>query len=125
MKGLIHKVRCDLYKTELRICFCKDTFSKRHDHHGNYGGCVIPEGQVIHIYLEKYGTEIHVADTAHEAFHAADFICDSAGMVNFEGSGNEHIAYLVGWIVSKIFDCLVLDNEAEEKLNKKSPGQGL
>lgn len=116
MKGLIHKVYCDMYKTDLTVCFCKDTFTRKTGHNGEFGGCVFWDGksQVMHIYLMKTDDGcISVPDAAHEAFHVADNIFERTGMVVQEETGNEHMAYLVGWVIHRIFDCLDLDNKAE------------
>lgn len=118
MKGVIHKVYCDMYKTDLTVCFHKETYKKRFGHDGsdNFAGCVIQRDGQMHIYLEKTACGgINVASCAHEAFHVADFIADRVGLVVSEGTGNEHMAYLIGWITNKIFDCLDFDNKMEEK----------
>jgi hypothetical protein len=115
----MHKVYCELYKTDLTVCFDKETFSRKFGCNGDYGGCVVQDGRTINIYLKKLGEGINVSDCSHEAYHAADFIADLTGMITHKDSGNEHIAYLVGWIVDKIFDCLELDNQWEDRqLNK-------
>lgn len=40
----------------------------------------------------------HISNIAHEAFHAADFMMDTLGIVFNKDCQNEHVAYLVGWI---------------------------
>lgn len=120
MKGLIHKVYCELYKTNLTVCFHKETFCRRYyPDCGDVGGCVVwrDEDGSINIYLERQGDAIDVSDCAHEAYHAADFIFDRCGIDYNPESGNEHMAYLVGWIVNKIFDCLSDDVKAEGIIN--------
>lgn len=43
-----------------------------------------------------------MSTVAHEAFHAADFIMDSLGVVFNKDCLNEHVAYLVGWVAKCI-----------------------
>ena len=66
--------------------------------------------RVTKLSTGKYGILINFASKAsmtmnsiaHEAFHAADSLCDELGMCNSENTGNEHIAYLVGHIADLI-----------------------
>lgn len=46
--------------------------------------------------------EITISNIAHEAYHAADHISDELGLCVSENTGNEHIAYLVGYIANAI-----------------------
>ena len=116
MKGLVHKQELELYKTGLRICFDKETMEKHCD--DDLSGCDgytwwPHQGEVLWIYLPKIKGCIDVASTAHECFHVADFIFERAGMVIQEGTGNEHMAYLIGHLVNKVFDALDFDNKLE------------
>lgn len=117
MKGLIHKKQIDLYFQPLEICFHAETHFKRvnlkPEPCGGHTNWNIDSG-VISIYIEKNDKGcISVSTAAHEAFHAADFIFEKVGAVIQEGTGNEHMAYLIGHIVDLIFDCLEVDNKAE------------
>ena len=49
---------------------------------------------------------------AHEAVHAAMGICNYCGMeVSCEDEYQEYFAYLVGWIVSKVYEALEQDGK--------------
>ena len=62
--------------------------------------------RIIKLSTDKCGILINFASKAdmtinaiaHEAFHAADDLCDELRIHNSENTGNEHIAYLVGHI---------------------------
>ena len=117
MKGLIHKHDLRIYKTWLRFCFHEETMTKACGEdvsHANGYTWWPKQDDTIWIYLDKNDTgAINVASAAHEAFHAADFILERTGMVVQEGTGNEHMAYLIGHIMDLIFDALDLDNKME------------
>lgn len=70
-----------------------------------YGGAVRRIGNKFEVYLPHDDGSFVISDIAHEAFHAADFIAEYVGMEYKEGSGNEHVAYLIGFIVDFILDC--------------------
>jgi len=54
------------------------------------------KGAII-IFTEKKNINFEVV--SHEAVHVADYICQELGILSQEFSGgNEHYAYLVGWI---------------------------
>lgn len=115
----------ELVKGASPITITKEDYQKIKENHDDYpdcgdvGGCVVwrDEDGSINIYLERQGDAIDVSDCAHEAYHAADFIFDRCGIDYNPESGNEHMAYLVGWIVNKIFDCLSDDVKAEAMIN--------
>lgn len=125
MKGVIHKVYCELYKTDLTVCFHRETWMEKYNN-GTIDSCAgmtyfRGRDSTIHIFIEKneHGG-ISVSTTSHEAYHVADFIFDKCGIEYKRDSGNEHMAYLLGWIVHKIFDCLELDNKLEESWQKRN-----
>ena len=82
------------------------TFSEDDD-----GAAATTYQRVVKLSTNKYGILINFASKAgmtisaiaHEAFHAADDLCDELGMCNSENTGNEHIAYLVGHIADLIY----------------------
>lgn len=112
MKGVIHKVYCELYKTELTVCFHKETFENKFGGSGDYAGCVNVTDGVINIFLERHECgSLNVTHCAHEAFHAADRISDRVGLDIYPNERNEHFGYLIEWIVKKIFECLEYEND--------------
>lgn len=116
MKGVVHKVYCELYKTELTVCFHKETYEKKFGVSGDFAGCVCVTDGVINIFVEKYECgSLNVTHCAHEAFHAADRISDRVGLEIYPNEKNEHFAYLIEWIVKKIFDRLDRESEWEQR----------
>lgn len=117
LNSLVHKHYLDMYKTELRICFDKDTMQRKcgDDLSECEGYTWWPhQDNTIWIYLAKQDNGcIDVSSCAHECFHTADFIFERAGMVYQEGTGNEHMAYLIGYLVNKVFDALDTDNKVK------------
>lgn len=117
MKGLIHKHDLRIYRQDLQICFHKETFGNRLGvDMSNANGMVHRnlETGVISLYVPKNETGgIPVATLSHEVFHMADFIFERTGMEIQDGTGNEHMAYLIGYLTDVVFDCLDLDNKME------------
>lgn len=115
MRGVIHKFSSDIYRTDFTVCFDRNTFTRKYyqDATVDFAGCCVfkAEDSSINIYLKKHDESISVPDCAHESYHAADFVFDRCGIEYKEESGNEHMAYLIGWITHKIFDCLEFDNK--------------
>lgn len=123
MKNLIHKVAIPIYDEMLYVAFTKEAafsqfgFSEEEQNkHATCDGLAF-EGvdhkgrRVFAIYVEKQGEAINIATLAHECYHIADMLLEAKGMEYKAGSGNEHIAYLVGYLVERVFDCLDLDNQ--------------
>lgn len=115
MKAIVHKHYIDLYKTHMRFCFDVDTMSKAcgEDVSDSDGYTWWPtQGDTIWIYLRKQDNGcIDVSSCAHECFHAADFIFERVGATISYGTGNEPMAYLIGYLVNKVFDALDVDNK--------------
>lgn len=54
-------------------------------------------------YIAVFKPEnISISNIAHEAYHIADALLEDTGMEYNYNSGNEHIAYLVGYVASLI-----------------------
>lgn len=109
MKGVIHKFYCDIYNTKFTVCFNRFTFCKRFswDILGDFsaGTCWIEGSKSINIFIDADESFLNISDVCHESFHAADYVFDRAGMIYNPQSGNEHAAYLIGWISKKISEC--------------------
>jgi hypothetical protein len=124
MKGLIHKYYLEIYKTDLKVCFHQETMeAKCKEDLSNFGGYVWwpKQDNVIWIYLpkKKHGG-LDVECCAHECYHAADFIFQRTGMETSNNNSNEHMAYLIGFLVNKIFDLLIEDERVEKSLINKN-----
>lgn len=106
----MYKFDIAVYKCTVLVTFDKEEFQKKAGYQidENVAGCV--DRDLLMVWLPTVDSGLNVADTAHEAFHVADFIADKVGLHVQEGTGNEHMAYLVGHIVHKIFDCLDKEN---------------
>ena len=72
----------------------------------NYAAGVI---RVIDKKTQNYGyvvvfrpNNINISSISHEAYHVADALLEDTGMEYNYNSGNEHIAYLVGYIADLI-----------------------
>jgi hypothetical protein len=115
MKGLVHKVYCDMYQIDIRVCFCAETFSRKAGADiSDANGCVLMGdiGPLVYISKSEDGC-VNFSTCAHEAYHVVDFIMDEKGIEYQRESGNEHVAYFIGWMVNRILDCLELDNKSE------------
>lgn len=128
VKGLIHKVNIPIYDERLYVCFCKETairkFNVSQMAQKDCSGFslvtkdIFSDHHVFVMYIEKGEHGILVSTCAHECYHIADMIFDENGIEYKEGSGNEHMAYLLDWLVTRCFDCLDVDNGFENKGNK-------
>ncbi len=104
MQNIIHKVYVDMYRQELYITFSPKSFTRLTGHTlpDHVGGCV-SNGKNFTLWLElDEEGKLNMSNVAHEAFHVCDFIADRVGLVLSEDTGNEHFAYLTGWIVEAI-----------------------
>ena len=65
---------------------------------------------VIQKETGKYGflvlilCRLNASDVIHEASHVADGVFDDCGVMLTENTGNEHIAYLIGYIAGCLWD---------------------
>ena len=85
----------------------------------------IAKGATTSHVMNKYGEygilvvfspeNIISKDFAHEAFHVANFIADICGLDYVKDTGNEHIAYLIGYVISLFEDW---KNKTFKKINK-------
>ena len=114
MNKVSYNVYCDIYKTLIKVTFCPDAFYDLTDGEFN---CSTQDAATyrchdyIAIYLPVINGGLSVPTLCHESFHCADFIFERVGMHIAENTGNEHMAYLIGWISGRIFDCLDLHNQ--------------
>lgn len=102
----IHKCYVDMYRQELFITFSKKGFKKMTGHTipDHAGGCVCntPGGYLV-FWLEMDDNGLcSIPDMSHEVFHACDMIADNVGLVLSEQTGNEHFAYLTGWVMERV-----------------------
>ena len=68
------------------------------------------------MYIEKNEHDcICVSTTAHECYHVADMIFEKCGVEYKDDSGNEHMAYLLDWLVKETFLCLERNSEYEQR----------
>lgn len=117
-KVIFHEFSPEIYPRKLWICICdkesiieerfsldskysssNDSFSTEgchalacavQDKSNNNKGCLI-------VFAKKKNINFDIV--SHESVHAADYICQELGILSQEFSGgNEHYAYLVGWI---------------------------
>ncbi len=47
---------------------------------------------------------LKAGDMAHEAWHVVDNLCEQTGWTIQEDTGNEHIAYMIGFVTNKIWE---------------------
>lgn len=131
MKNLIHKTLIPIYNEMLYVAFERQAAfnhfglsDKDRELHGQCNGLAFEgsdhkDHRVFAMFIEKRGGSIDASTVAHECFHIADMILEVKGMQYKEESGNEHVAYLIGYLVDKVFDCLELDNQYQQtKLEK-------
>lgn len=101
LKNGSYKFCIDLYACTVYIFFDADTYKKvtGFDAATTYGQ-VSHDGSNFYVYISN-GTDIETV--CHESYHIASRICDWTGMLPTPDTGNEHIAYLVGYIANKIW----------------------
>ena len=123
MKGLLHEVNVPIYGQRVYVCFCKDTVTDRFGmENWKKSDCDGFSVQVRDIrndqtafvmYIGRVGQCISVSVTSHECYHIADLIFEHCGVEYKTGSGNEHMAYLLDWLVKTTFDCLEVEEQFE------------
>lgn len=126
MKNLIHKTLIPIYNEMLYVAFDREAAfnhfglsDKDRELHGQCNGFAFQgtdhkDRRVYALFIEKHGECINVSVTAHECFHIADLLMEQKGIQYHKGSGNEHVAYLIDYLVGKVFDCLELDNQYQQ-----------
>ncbi len=95
--------------------FCERNFNEIDPVDYNFVACVIPcrrksdrlLGFLLWIYDYK---DLDIKVAAHEAYHLADGIVQDTGMCYVNSTGNEHVAYLVGYYTDCI--CKVKNKKA-------------
>ncbi len=120
-KAQIHEWDMDIYPRKLWVCKTRDINVIKDRFYDENTNELIFEGdpnsptfkaQVFRVqtkedkylgYMVHIATKLEVSSCAHEAFHVADFLSDDIGMYVQEKTGNEHFAYLVGWVADKIW----------------------
>jgi hypothetical protein len=104
MKAICHKFYNTVYRQYILIIFDKEKFKSLtggEELLTSAGGCcaVLESGlMLMWLEMDEKG-KIEMTDAAHESFHAADFLLDSVGMEYSHDTGNEHMAYLIGWMM--------------------------
>lgn len=102
LKGIVHKFYCDMYRQYILVTFDADKFTRMTGIHMGSdiaGGCVCQmDNAPLLMWLDMTEDgKLDMTDCAHESFHIADLMLDMVGMEYQHESGNEHVAYLVGW----------------------------
>lgn len=112
MKNIVIKKSVDLYGFEFKVCFDRDAYfnlinTKKEDRYYDWGGITYADHN-SHTYIicvplcEDGYLDLQVL--CHESYHLADFLFDRVGMEYNRGSGNEHMAYLIDYILSQVVD---------------------
>lgn len=116
MRGLIHKHTIPICGRPIRICFHRETFERNVGYEiNNYSiGHTTVLSDVIFLYpLKRYDGSIQASTLSHECYHVVDFVMELTGAEHNEGGTNEHLAYLIGYLVDAVLDALDLDNKME------------
>lgn len=114
MNNIIYKFNNDIYPVILKVTFSKESFKKiAKDESNEFSGACVSIGSHVLIYIKKVGEGMDVTHAAHEAYHAADKIREIIGMEYQDSGTNEHMAYLIQWVMHKMFDALDLSNEMD------------
>lgn len=124
MLNIVHRINVDIYGQTIFLSFSKDAlqnrFGLKDELFDGFGGfCCIhesKEGKVFIIYIQDQNGCICMGTVSHEAFHAIDFIFDHCGVCIQEGTGNEHFAYPLGWLVGEILKAGNREHDAEVRL---------
>lgn len=112
MKGLMHKVEIPIYGLTLKVTFCFEAYQKELGYETRETeGSAFRKGSVITLFLKSKDGGVSPNTVAHEAFHAADYVGEAIGLEFQVDGANEQYAYLIGWVVDRVFDCLRYENE--------------
>jgi len=96
-----------MYRQEMLIVFSHGAFEKATGLKlpDGAGGCVHYNGKspfiTLWVEMDEDGL-CSIPDMTHEVFHACDIIADNVGLVLSERTGNEHFAYLTGWVMEAV-----------------------
>lgn len=117
LKGIVHKFYCDMYRQYILITFDPAKFTRMTTIDMGpdlAGGCVCQmDNSPLIMWLDMTEDgKLDMTDCAHESFHIADLMLDMVGMEYTHDTGNEHIAYLIGWTMG-----CVLEAQHYEKVN--------
>jgi hypothetical protein len=108
LKGLVFKFYNETYRQYVLITFDAKKFERMTggESIGDAGGCVaIIPGHPLTMWLDMdEDDKIDMTDAAHESFHVADFLANMVGMEYVAETGNEHIAYLLGWVMGCVLE---------------------
>jgi len=112
MKGISHKIECEMYNQMFHVCFHKDVMDRRFwlEISDQWNGVTkLMDNSDIVLWFEHDNYGIPISTLNHEVFHAIDFMFGNKG-VEFDSKGtNEHWAYAIGWLTEKILDCSKLE----------------
>ncbi len=121
MKGLIHKVDVPIYSQRVYVCFDIETAIRRF----NIEPQNQPDGFAAQVHdgvdmaflmcIPQKDGYLHIGITSHECYHIADMIFEKCGVEYKFDSGNEHMAYLLDWLVERTFDCLDVEKKFLER----------
>lgn len=79
-----------------------DGFGKVNAHGGRFVGCHVNGAKVIAIWINAHAGSSTIA---HEAFHAAFYVLNYAGL-GLSESSEEAWAYYIGWLVRGMVNCV-------------------
>lgn len=121
MNKITFKNKIDLYNFEYKVVFDIDSYFselKRNDLNDddneiNFDGCVFrnEEKDFYLIYVKCNNKSVSINTLSHECFHLIDFLGERVGLEYTNGTGNEHFAYLIGYISEQILDNLEYYNK--------------
>ena len=116
MKNIIHRHYIELYRTYIYFTFTPSAYMKHTGNEINNGcaACVHQESITLWLPVSDDGT-VSLADAAHEVWHMVDFIADKVALAVSHGTGNEHIAYLTGYVMEQLFKAIEIDNQLTGK----------
>ena len=115
---MIKKYKMDVYPRTLYVAINESDESILKFLNGNDGDTICPMEESSNAYEMSVsdgtdgGALVRFRDlskvtqgiVAHESFHAAMSFCDYLG-INFDmKENNEHVAYIIQWIVNKVFE---------------------
>lgn len=110
MNNITFKSYVSLYNFMYRTVFDEASFHrelKRNDLYdnssGSFDGCVYGNAEKDY-YLIYVNADSNIFNNtlAHEVYHLVDSIKERCGLEYSEGTGNEHIAYLTGYITDQV-----------------------
>lgn len=119
MKNISFKKTVEIYNFNYNVIFDKDSYI----HHTgkqdtDFDGCCYynhdSNKYIICVPINE-DLSINIQTLCHESYHIVDLLCESLGVEHNFGGTNEHIAYLLDYIVGQVLECYEIYKKIKSK----------